>query len=83
MNTSEHQGKLNLAARALAHAGLVHAYGHCSIRIDADCFLVCAPKPLGMIEDQDAGTIVPVEGELPDGVLGEVRIHQKFLDLYA
>ncbi len=36
------------AARALANAGLVNAYGHCSARIDERSFLVCAAKPMGM-----------------------------------
>ncbi len=66
------------AARALARAGLVHAYGHCSARIDAGSFLVCAPNPMGMIGPGEAGAVVPVDGPLPDGVLGEVRIHQRF-----
>lgn len=65
------------AARALGRAGLVHAYGHCSARIDADTFLVCAPQPMGLIAPGEAGTVVPVDGPLPDGVLGEVRIHQQ------
>lgn len=63
------------AAAALARAGLVHAYGHCSARIDADTFLVCAAGPLGLVQ-QRAGTVCPVEGSLPPGVLGEVRAHQ-------
>lgn len=67
---------VRLAARALARANLVHAYGHCSLRLNADYFLVCAPKPLGLISPTDAGTVVPVNGDLPEGVLGEVRIHQ-------
>ena len=65
------------AARALARAGLVHAYGHCSARIDAARFLVCAAKPMGMIDPREAGTNVPIEGPLPEDVLGEVRIHQQ------
>lgn len=68
--------RLGLAARALARAGLVHAYGHCSARLDAENFLVCAAKPMGAIEPGESGTIVPVLGALPTGVLGEVRIHQ-------
>jgi len=32
--------------RALARAGLVHAYGHCSVRLDAHHFLVSPAKPL-------------------------------------
>jgi HCOMODA/2-hydroxy-3-carboxy-muconic semialdehyde decarboxylase len=68
---------VRLAARALARAGLVHAYGHCSARIDADRFLVCPPEPMGLIEPGAACVEVPVEGPLPDGVLGEVRLHQR------
>lgn len=63
------------AARALAGAGLVHAYGHCSLRVDAQHFLVCAAMPMGLIVDEP-GTLVATDGPLPDGVLGEVRIHQ-------
>lgn len=70
------QRQLRVAARALARGQLVHAYGHCSLRLDAARFLVCAPKPMGTILPQDDGTVVPVEGTLPEGVLGEVRIHQ-------
>jgi HCOMODA/2-hydroxy-3-carboxy-muconic semialdehyde decarboxylase len=65
------------AARALDRAGLVNAYGHCSARIDERTFLVCAPKPMGLIEPGEPGTIVPVDGPLPEGVLGEVRTHQQ------
>jgi HCOMODA/2-hydroxy-3-carboxy-muconic semialdehyde decarboxylase len=65
------------AARALGNAGLVTAYGHCSARIDATTFLVCAPQPMGMIAAGEPGTVVSVEGPLPEGVLGEVRIHQQ------
>lgn len=64
------------AARALARANLVHAYGHCSVRLDEAHFLVCAAKPMGLIRDDDNGTVVSIDGELPEGVLGEVRIHQ-------
>lgn len=75
--TESQQRQLRIAARALARGQLVHAYGHCSVRIDAANFLVCAAKPMGTITPGDAGTLVPVEGPLPDGVLGEVRIHQQ------
>jgi HCOMODA/2-hydroxy-3-carboxy-muconic semialdehyde decarboxylase len=70
------QRLLRIAARALGRAGLSSAYGHCSMRIDAHHFLVCAAKPLGKIRDIDSGALVPITGSLPDGVLGEVRIHQ-------
>jgi HCOMODA/2-hydroxy-3-carboxy-muconic semialdehyde decarboxylase len=62
-------------ARALGRSGLVHAYGHCSLKLDVDHFLVCASRPMGMI-GSDPGTIVPLNGSLPEGVLGEVRAHQ-------
>jgi len=69
--------RVRLAARALGRHGLVHAYGHCSARLDADSFLVCAARPMGLIEPGEPGTVVPVRGPLPDGVLGEVRCHQQ------
>ncbi|MBV1910706.1 MAG: class II aldolase/adducin family protein [Kangiellaceae bacterium] len=73
---SEHlKNKLNLAARALAKGGFVHAYGHCSIRLSDKEFIVCAAKPMGLIKN-DKPVKVKVDGELPEGVLGEVRIHQ-------
>lgn len=62
-------------ARALGRSGLVHAYGHCSLKLDVDHFLVCASRPMGMI-GSDPGSIVPLNGSLPEGVLGEVRAHQ-------
>ena len=65
------------AGRALARHGLVHAYGHCSLRLDEAHFLVSPAKPLGLVADDDACTTVPLDGPLPDGVLGEVRIHRE------
>lgn len=32
---------------------------------------------MGTLTARDAGTVVPVQGPLPDGVLGEVHIHQQ------
>ena len=64
-------------ARALARGGLVNAFGHCSVRLDEKSFLVCAAKPMGTIKPGDPGTVVPTEGALPEGVLGEVRMHQQ------
>lgn len=66
---------LRVAARALGRAGLVTAYGHVSLRLNEEAFLVCAPMPLGLITNE-RGTIVPIDGPLPEGVLGEVRAHQ-------
>ena len=68
--------QVRMAARALANGNLVHAYGHCSARLDRQSFLVCAAKPMGTIEPGEDGTVVPINGPLPEGVLGEVRIHQ-------
>ncbi|WP_226954858.1 class II aldolase/adducin family protein [Mesopusillimonas faecipullorum] len=75
--TVQQQQCVRLAARALARANLVHAYGHCSLRLDEKYFLVCAARPMGLIEPEDEGTVVCIDGELPPGVLGEVRIHQQ------
>lgn len=67
--------RIRKAAAALSGAGLVHAYGHCSLRLDDDNFLVSAALPLSLAARQQ-GMACPVDGALPDGVLGEVRIHQ-------
>lgn len=70
------QRQLRIAARALGRNGLAHAYGHCSLRLDADHFLVCAARPMGLLAPGEQGQVVPVDGPLPAGVLGEVRLHQ-------
>jgi HCOMODA/2-hydroxy-3-carboxy-muconic semialdehyde decarboxylase len=67
---------VRVAARALGRAGLAHAYGHCSARIDREHFLVCAPRPMGLVGVGEPNVEVPIEGELPAQVLGEVRVHQ-------
>lgn len=74
--TPEQQAIVQQAARGLGRAGLVHAYGHVSLRLDEGSFLVCAARPLELVGNLP-GTVCPVEGPLPEGVLGEVRIHQR------
>ncbi len=70
------------AARALGRHGLAHAYGHCSMRLDERHFLVCAPRPLGLVKPGEDGTVVDIEADaLPAGVLGEVRIHREIYRL--
>ena len=64
-------------ARALARADLVTAFGHCSVRLDGKSFLVCASKPMGTIKPGEPGTVVSTDAPLPEGVLGEVRMHQQ------
>ena len=71
------QTRVRMAARALGRNDLGHAYGHVSARLNEDSFLVCAAKPMGLIAPEDQGTVVPIDGPLPDGVLGEVRCHQQ------
>lgn len=71
------QMRVRKAARALARHGLAHAYGHVSARIDDRSFLVCAAMAMGMIAPGTPGTVVPLDGPLPNGVLGEVRIHRE------
>ena len=68
---------IRIASRAIGHAGLAHAYGHCSLRLNADEFLVSPAKPLGMVSNTDLPVTVAVRGPLPTDVLGEVRIHQQ------
>lgn len=71
------QRRVRVAARALGRHGLVQAWGHCSARIDEQHFLVCASKPMGLIGEGESGTVVRIDAPLPEGVLGEVRIHQQ------
>jgi HCOMODA/2-hydroxy-3-carboxy-muconic semialdehyde decarboxylase len=71
------QREVRLLARACDKAGLVTAFGHCSVRLDKDRFLVCAAMPMGLIAAHDEGTVVPLHGPLPEGVLGEVRMHRE------
>lgn len=73
--TADPHRTLRLAARAMARHGLVHAYGHVSLRLDISHFLVTPAVPLGAVGPGAEGIVVPVDGPLPDGVLGEVRIH--------
>jgi HCOMODA/2-hydroxy-3-carboxy-muconic semialdehyde decarboxylase len=82
MGVSEQAAQLlRVASRAIGNAGLAHAYGHCSARLDARHFLVSPAKPLGMVCDADAPVLVSIEGPLPPDVLGEVRIHQQIYRL--
>ncbi|MBL8645215.1 MAG: class II aldolase/adducin family protein [Rhodospirillaceae bacterium] len=72
---------VRLAGRALSRAGLVHAYGHCSARLNATTFLVSPAKPLGHVGRGETCSVVSIEGPLPEGVLGEVRIHREIYRL--
>lgn len=47
------------------------------MRLDPDHFLVCRAGALSTIKAGEDGTVVPVRGNLPSGVLGEVRVHQQ------
>jgi HCOMODA/2-hydroxy-3-carboxy-muconic semialdehyde decarboxylase len=68
---------LRLAARAMGRHGLAHAYGHVSLRLDETRFLVSPPQPLPTVPPGAAGTVAALDGDLPPGVLGEVRIHRE------
>ena len=68
---------VRVAARALGRARLVHAYGHCSLRLDEEHFLVAPSRPLGLVTPGEPCTVVSLKGDFPDGVLGEVRIHRE------
>lgn len=72
---------IHTAGRALARHGLLHAYGHCSIRTSTTTFRVSPSKPLGLVSDEDACHEVSLDGPLPEGVLGEVRVHREIYRL--
>lgn len=57
--------------------GFAHAYGHVSIRLDDDHFLVTPPQPLITVEPSEPGVVVCLDGELPGRALPEVRIHRE------
>jgi HCOMODA/2-hydroxy-3-carboxy-muconic semialdehyde decarboxylase len=76
VNSAALASRIRVAARALAKAGLVHAYGHCSARLGQHDFLVSPAKPLALVAKQDALVIVPTTGKLPVGALPEVIAHQ-------
>ena len=75
--TPDDERLVRVAARALGRHGLVHAYGHVSLRLDPAHFLVGASRSLGLLRPSEAGTVVPLDGPLPEGVLPEVRIHRE------
>jgi HCOMODA/2-hydroxy-3-carboxy-muconic semialdehyde decarboxylase len=65
-----------MAGRALARAGLVSAYGHCSARIGDGRFIVSPARPLGLVARDDPCIEVATDQPLPPEAAGEVRIHQ-------
>lgn len=75
--TEEQSALVRTAGRALSRHGFVHAYGHCSLRLDEKYILVTPAKPLGLVGEDDPCAVVPLDGSLPDGVLGEVRVHRE------
>jgi HCOMODA/2-hydroxy-3-carboxy-muconic semialdehyde decarboxylase len=83
INSSVTASRIRVAARTLAKAGLVHAYGHCSARLGEHEFLVSPPKPLGLVSGQDAPVVVATTGKLPVGALPEVIAHQHIYRLRA
>ena len=70
-----------MAARALAAAGLVTAFGHVSVRMGSgegrNSFRITPPKPLGTLRSDEPLQEVPLAGDgLPDGVPKEAWIHR-------
>lgn len=65
-----------VAARSLAAAGLVTAFGHVSAR-EGDVCLITPPKPLGFLRPDEPLQEIPLTGdELPEGVPKEAWIHR-------
>lgn len=75
--SDDQQRTVRLMARAIGRNGLSGPFGHCSVRLDKFSFLVGAPRPMIAVRPGEAGTVVPINGSLPQGVLGEVRLHQQ------
>lgn len=68
---------LRIAGRAVGRAGLAHAYGHCSLRIDARRYLVSPSMPLALAPPGEPCHLLAIDDPIPDHVLGEVRIHRE------
>lgn len=69
------QSEVVAAARALAAAGLVTAFGHVSCR-EGDSFFITPPKQLGSLADDEPLSRVSLKkSELPEGVPGEAWVH--------
>jgi HCOMODA/2-hydroxy-3-carboxy-muconic semialdehyde decarboxylase len=77
LSAGEAADLVRVAARAIGRAGLSHAYGHCSARLDENTFVVSPAKPMGLVTARDNPVTVPVRGPLPSDALGEVRLHQQ------
>jgi HCOMODA/2-hydroxy-3-carboxy-muconic semialdehyde decarboxylase len=69
--------RIRVACRAVARAGLSHAYGHCSARVDLREFFVSPAKPLALVSADDALVKVKIDAPLPESALPEVRLHQQ------
>jgi HCOMODA/2-hydroxy-3-carboxy-muconic semialdehyde decarboxylase len=83
VNLSAAAFRVRVAARTLAKAGLVHAYGHCSARLGEHQFLVSPPKALGLVATHDVPVVVAITGKLPPGALPEVIAHQHIYSVRA
>ena len=75
--TPEAERLLRIAARAVGRAGLAHAYGHCSLRLDDRHYLVSPSKPLLLTGPGEKCHVLCINDPIPDHVLGEVRIHRE------
>jgi hypothetical protein len=80
IQASQQSALVRTAGQALSRHGLVHAYGHCSLRLDDRHILVSPAKPLGLIGDSDACIVVPLDGALPDGYSERCASTARFTD---
>lgn len=73
---SVHEEQLRRAAAAMARSGLVDAFGHVSVRLTTDRFLITPPRPLGAWNAAEPPVEVSLASdELPVGAPGETWIH--------
>ncbi|SDB81280.1 HCOMODA/2-hydroxy-3-carboxy-muconic semialdehyde decarboxylase [Raineyella antarctica] len=71
---------LATAAHALAAEGLVTAFGHVSVRLDAGRVAITPAVPLGSVRPDDDFPVVPLDAtELPAGIPKEAWIHLAIL----
>ena len=79
MNDEAHS--LITAARAVARAGLVDAFGHLSIRTSHATVLLTPPKPLSSLTNRDEPAVLQLGcTELPDSAPKEAWIHVALME---
>jgi HCOMODA/2-hydroxy-3-carboxy-muconic semialdehyde decarboxylase len=70
--------RLRRVARVVAAHRLSDAFGHVSVRLDDETFLITPPRPLGLLGEHDLPVVMRVSAEeLAPGAPNEAWIHRE------